>query len=107
MQVTKENFGSILPSVLEAIESSDFIAFDLEFTGLGMDKNDRIHVMDTSQERYEKTARICSQFLPLQVGICTFKYNDKEDFYVAKPWNFYAFPHTGPREVAPFMLNNL
>ncbi|KAJ3306804.1 hypothetical protein HDV03_003841 [Kappamyces sp. JEL0829] len=99
MDVGRENFPRLLPGILEAIREADFCAFDLEFTGLGLDKRDRINVLDTVQERYEKLARVCSEFLPLQVGICTFKFKaDNGGFYVAKPFNFHVFPQTGPRE---------
>jgi len=34
MEVTKSNFAAVLPDVKEAIAASDFLSFDLEFTGL-------------------------------------------------------------------------
>jgi hypothetical protein len=33
MEVTKSNFATVLPDVKEAIAASDFLSFDLEFTG--------------------------------------------------------------------------
>ena len=34
MDVTKENFVELYPLIIESINSSDFIAFDTEFSGI-------------------------------------------------------------------------
>ena len=45
MNVTRKNFNQLLPEIREQIKAADFVALDLEFTGLPDDKarvNDQI-----------------------------------------------------------------
>lgn len=34
MQVDRDNFKEVLPTIIQRIQESDFVAFDCEFTGL-------------------------------------------------------------------------
>ena len=45
MEVTSDNFGAALPSVLSAIDDASFVAIDGEFTGLSAFKG--ISAFDT------------------------------------------------------------
>ena len=38
MNVTRKNFNQLLPEIREQIKAADFVALDLEFTGLPDDK---------------------------------------------------------------------
>lgn len=67
MEVTKDNFSNLLPLIKESIDGCDFISIDCEFTGLGVDKNLRIDVMDSVESRYLKIAACCKTYLPVQV----------------------------------------
>ena len=98
MHVSNESFKRLLPQIISDIKSAQFIAIDSEFTGLGTaTKEFQYDIMDSLQERYSKARQVCSSFLPLQIGICTFHYAQDEQQYIAKPYNFYVFPRTGSR----------
>lgn len=98
VDVTRDTFSSLLPQIQDDIRNAKFVAFDCEFSGLGSNlKEAQPDLLDTPASRYLKVSRTCSEFLPLQIGICTFEYREKEDFYIAKPYNFYVFPSTGNR----------
>ncbi|XP_052069732.1 poly(A)-specific ribonuclease PARN-like isoform X1 [Mytilus californianus] len=100
MEVTRKNFKEVLPEVDKAIKECCFIAIDGEFSGLDAANHSHIAPFDTHEERYGKVKKSCSDFLMFQVGICTFKYNQKTERYEARPFNFYVFPRPHSR-VAP------
>ncbi|CAG8506171.1 5976_t:CDS:10 [Dentiscutata heterogama] len=89
MEVLKNNFHELLPSITDAIQGADFIAIDTELTGLS-EHIERIKSFDDPQSRYSK-------FLIIQFGLCTFTYNNDEDTFVARPFNFYIFPANADR----------
>jgi poly(A)-specific ribonuclease len=97
MNITQENFEELLPRIVEDIKQCDFISIDAEFTGLGLDPLTRNDILDTSAERYEKVSKVITQYLPIQIGICTFTYKKDAKQYIANPYNFYIFPKTGNR----------
>lgn len=98
MDVTRENFLQLFPQIQADIKNANFVSFDCEFSGLGSNlKESQPDLLDSPAARYAKVSRTCTEFLPLQIGICTFEYREKEDFYIAKPYNFYVFPKTGNR----------
>ncbi|KAI1233828.1 hypothetical protein IHE44_0004276 [Lamprotornis superbus] len=47
---------------------------------------------DTPEERYQKLKKHSMDFLLFQFGLCTFKYDDTEEKYIMKSFNFYIFP---------------
>ncbi|KAI2668883.1 Poly(A)-specific ribonuclease PARN [Labeo rohita] len=66
------NFKEVLPEVCRAVQEADFISIDGEFTGVFV-----CHSMN---------------FLLLQFGLCTFRYDQNQSTYVTKAFNFYIFP---------------
>ena len=97
MEVTRLNFKEALPAISEAIEDSSFIAIDAEFSGLTARK--RENAMDTCEERYKKMINGIKDFTIVQFGICTFSWNDEQQQYLAKPFNFYIFPKPYNRQM--------
>ncbi|CAG8584397.1 3106_t:CDS:10 [Dentiscutata erythropus] len=89
MEVLKSNFHELLPTITDAIQGADFIAIDTELTGLS-EHIERIKSFDDPQSRYSK-------FLIIQFGLCTFTYDQDEDTFVARPFNFYIFPANADR----------
>jgi poly(A)-specific ribonuclease len=83
MEVTKENFESLFPVIDESITNCDFVAVDLELTGLQNTNTDAIDVLDDSQDRYSKLVDAARSFLPIQFGLACFQWNDQEDRYVS------------------------
>ncbi|KAL2912729.1 hypothetical protein HK105_207721, partial [Polyrhizophydium stewartii] len=97
MDVTRGNFEQLLGTVREAIQAADFVAFDTEFTGLGITDGEQLDLLDTAQERYAKRRCSALQFQPIQVGICAFQWDDEVELFVARPFNFFVFPRTGSK----------
>lgn len=72
MDVTRDNFVSLLPLIKHSIASADFIAFDTEFSGifhlfltkligLSVGFEDKGHEYDTVEDRYQKLVHNCSR----------------------------------------------
>ncbi|KAF4791982.1 Poly(A)-specific ribonuclease PARN [Turdus rufiventris] len=94
MEVIRSNFKDNLNKVYEAIEESDFLAIDGEFSGIsdGPSVTALTNGFDTPEERYQKLKKHSMDFLLFQFGLCTFKYDDTEEKYIMKSFNFYIFP---------------
>ncbi|XP_075292239.1 poly(A)-specific ribonuclease PARN isoform X2 [Opisthocomus hoazin] len=94
MEVTRSNFKANLSKVCEAIEESDFLAIDGEFSGIsdGPSVSALTNGFDTPEERYQKLKKHSMDFLLFQFGLCTFKYDHTEEKYIMKSFNFYIFP---------------
>lgn len=89
MEVTQENFEDVLPTFKERLEGCTFLAVDLEFTGLGMNRN--LEYYDTLQERYAKLSATAKSFTVSQVGVALFTW-DGDCGYQVQAYNFYVFP---------------
>ena len=90
MELTRENYYKIEPIILENIEKSEFIAFDLEFSGLITSK---FKIYDSSEERFQKSKYMAENYRIIQVGVTPFiKKENNNNNYIAKPYNIYAFP---------------
>ncbi|XP_063201091.1 poly(A)-specific ribonuclease PARN isoform X3 [Chroicocephalus ridibundus] len=94
MEVIRSNFKDNLSKVREAIEESDFLAIDGEFSGIsdGPSVSALTNGFDTPEERYQKLKKHSMDFLLFQFGLCTFKYDQTEEKYIMKSFNFYIFP---------------
>uniref|UniRef100_A0A8C3KUK2 Poly(A)-specific ribonuclease PARN n=1 Tax=Calidris pygmaea TaxID=425635 RepID=A0A8C3KUK2_9CHAR len=94
MEVIRSNFKDNLNKVYEAIEESDFLAIDGEFSGIsdGPSVSALTNGFDTPEERYQKLKKHSMDFLLFQFGLCTFKYDHTEEKYIMKSFNFYIFP---------------
>ena len=91
MELTRENFYEVEPILLKDIENSEFIAFDLEFSGLIKSK---FKIYDSSEEKFQKSKYMAENYRIIQVGITPFikKESNNNKEYIAKPYNIYAFP---------------
>ncbi|KAM4632012.1 poly(A)-specific ribonuclease PARN [Discoglossus pictus] len=94
MEITRSNFKDNLQKVYRAIEEADFLAIDGEFSGIsdGPSVSTLTNGFDTPEERYQKLKKHSMDFLLFQFGLCTFKYDNTEDKYLMKSFNFYIFP---------------
>jgi poly(A)-specific ribonuclease len=119
MDVTIDNFEAVLKELETLVPLSDFVAIDMEFTGLSetkkMDHANSDHFstsipMESAEqmnqengeeaiqnkikeleEKYEEV-RTASNFLVIQVGVCPFTWSEKSSEFIAHPFNFYTFP---------------
>ena len=90
MELTRDNYYDMEPFILKDIENSDFIAIDLELSGLMQNK---YKIYDSPEENFLKGKYDADNFRIIQFGISVFmkdKNNDKE--YISKPYNIYVFP---------------
>ncbi|KAF9586377.1 hypothetical protein BGW38_005961 [Lunasporangiospora selenospora] len=93
MEIFKKDFEATLPLLKQAIEECDFVAFDTEMTG----------ILPT---RFTKVSSSASSFLVIQLGICTFTWNESLSAYEARPFNFPCFPTTTPPSNGPNFPNS-
>ncbi|XP_072155303.1 poly(A)-specific ribonuclease PARN isoform X2 [Bemisia tabaci] len=101
MEVTKDNFQSLLPDIKKSIDEASFLAIDGEFTGLN-DGGPRANPFDTPAQYFDKIRNGCSEFLLIQFGLCVFKYNQSLKRFTHTAYNFYIFPCPINRDVPDF-----
>lgn len=70
----------MLPEIERAIEESDFLAIDGEFTGLF--NGSMVSVFDTAAQYYKKVRSNCMDFLMIQFGLCIVKYDVEKKKYI-------------------------
>eukprot|EP00873_Tetraselmis_striata_P018981 jgi/Tetstr1/439245/TSEL_027687.t1 len=92
MEVTRDNFQAVLPTVSACLQSpaARFVALDLEFTGLSTGAGGRDSELDTMSERYSRVRDAARNFLVTQVGLSVFHWEDGA--YAAHTFNFHTFP---------------
>ena len=89
------DFIDVLPEIVKDIESSAFISFDGEFTGLANERN--IMPFDTSEEYYEKQLKASKGFILIQLGLTFFKSvkdDDGKEQIKLKSYNIYVYPQS-------------
>lgn len=92
--VTAENFAVLKYKMIQAMQDSEFIAMDAEFSGIAVPKHDNhpgvepMAFFDTRKERYEKLAQIVDHMGLLQVGLAFFIKNNL-GAYEASFFSFY------------------
>lgn len=84
MEVNRSNFFEKLPEVERSIAECDFLALDLEMTGLTSGKMERQKPWDSAQQRYTKVRDGAVVICPTQFGLCTFKFNQETQSYAEK-----------------------
>ena len=90
MELTKENYYEMEPTILKDIENCEFVAFDLEFSGLIPSK---FKIFDSPEENYQKSKYMAECYRIIQFGITPFLKNQNNNkSYIAKPYNIYVFP---------------
>ncbi|KAJ2704445.1 hypothetical protein H4R19_005235 [Coemansia spiralis] len=95
MDVTRDNFAAALAQFKAAVGSCDFVAMDMEMTGLYESREHQPNArQDTQDERYAKLRRSVEAYTVVQVGICLFTWVAEGDagFYEARPFAFNVFP---------------
>ncbi len=94
MNITRYNYKRSLPLIIQSFKQSDFIAFDFEFSGLTFHPDLTNHQTDTMAFRYWKYKENISRFIPTQMGICGFKYDEGSENLECYPFNFYILPYS-------------
>ncbi|KAI9102242.1 hypothetical protein K1719_023444 [Acacia pycnantha] len=101
--VTKSNFEVSLAELRHHVRASDFVAIDLEMTGITSAPWRESFEFDRSDVRYLKVKDSADKFAVVQVGVCPFRWDSASQLFVSYPYNFYVFPRQelaglGPRE---------
>ena len=95
MDLTHANWALESPKLLELLKTASFVAIDEEMTGISTPDQQRIHVEETLQQRYDKIRAAPETYSIIQVGICLYHKVNGDDKYVATPYNIYTFPNNG------------
>lgn len=74
MDLVRDNFFEKLPLIEKSICDADFIAIDLEMTGIKSET--RVYSFDSSQKGYQKMITAASKYSITQIGLCPFKWKD-------------------------------
>lgn len=90
--VTKSNFESELGELRRHVGAADFVAIDLEMSGVTSAPWRDSFEFDRSDVRYLKVKDSVEKFSVLQFGVCPFRWDASTHSFVAYPYNFYIFP---------------
>lgn len=72
-EVNRKNFGTVVPEIIQKLQSCTFISIDGEYTGLyGPDIKTHNSLFDSSGERYHKLKNGIGKFQISQFGIALF-----------------------------------
>ncbi|KAG6518751.1 hypothetical protein ZIOFF_022232 [Zingiber officinale] len=90
-QVTRSNFNTALEGLRACVEESDFVAVDLQMTGVTSAPWRDSFKFDRSDVRYLKLKDPAEKFAVVQFGVCPFRWDSSKGSF-AHPHNFYIFP---------------
>ncbi|XP_042652017.1 poly(A)-specific ribonuclease PNLDC1 isoform X2 [Tyto alba] len=95
MEVGAACFERCLPRLRGRIGRADFLALDMEFTGLHstVPQNDKPSLFDSPAERYPKARQSVQRFTVAQLGLAIFSKKNSNK-YVVHSYNFLLFPST-------------
>jgi len=94
LTATQRNWRAVRPLILEEIRKAEFVAVDLELTGLHV-KSERFIGIDRCYAAHREGART---FVPVQVGICAVRREPSKSkaggaaHWVLSPASIYVFP---------------
>mmetsp|Transcript_24345 Transcript_24345/g.54236 ORF Transcript_24345/g.54236 Transcript_24345/m.54236 type:complete len:600 (+) Transcript_24345:129-1928(+) len=94
LSVTTRNWGAVQGQILDDIRRAEFVAVDLELTGLHV-KSERFIGIDRCYSAHRDGART---FLPVQLGICAARRDpdrtspDGSCHWILSPASLYVFP---------------
>ncbi|MCE2055173.1 hypothetical protein HAX54_042096 [Datura stramonium] len=90
--VTKSNFESALKDLRGLLRDADFVAVDLEMTGVTSAPWRESFDFDRYDIRYLKVKDSAEKFAVVQFGVCPFRWDSDKQSFIAHPHNFYIFP---------------
>ncbi|KAK8468556.1 hypothetical protein PHAVU_006G058000 [Phaseolus vulgaris] len=90
--VTTANFEPSLAELRRHVRSSDFVAIDLEMSGITSAPWRESLEFDRSDVRYLKVRDSATKFAVVQFGVCPFRWDSSNNSFVAYPHSFYVFP---------------
>ncbi|KAK1633637.1 ribonuclease H-like domain-containing protein [Colletotrichum phormii] len=104
MEVSSENFWRQLPKILLSIAKSNFVAIDLEMTGITDKSSENRPENPTNQQIYESAKKIASKFNVFEMGITCIQHQSG-DHYKTETYSFTVSPylHTQTRADEKFV----
>ncbi|KAJ8765081.1 hypothetical protein K2173_010562 [Erythroxylum novogranatense] len=90
--VTKSNFDSTFADLRAHVRAADFVAIDLEMTGVTSAPWRESFEFDRSDIRYLKVKDSAEKFAVVQFGVCPFRWDHHRDAFISHPHNFFIFP---------------
>lgn len=90
--VTKSNFEASLAELRYHVRAADFVAIDLEMTGITSAPWRESFEFDSSDVRYLKVKDSANKFAVVQFGVCPFRWDSSKHAFISYPYNFYVFP---------------
>lgn len=94
MNVTKSNFREACKDFEIALEKSDFVTIDCEFTGVSAEHS-KILPYDSPDHAYRKYMENCAGYIIIQLGVTLIQapaINSSDDAYIYHSYNFYVCP---------------
>mmetsp|Transcript_23095 Transcript_23095/g.37608 ORF Transcript_23095/g.37608 Transcript_23095/m.37608 type:complete len:588 (-) Transcript_23095:16-1779(-) len=93
LTLSQQNWKQVNKQVLEEVRRAEFVAFDLELTGLHV-KNERFIGVERCYSAHREGAQT---FLPVQVGLCAArrdpaKSTETSAHWILSPVSLYVFP---------------
>ncbi|KAJ4304195.1 hypothetical protein N0V88_001807 [Collariella sp. IMI 366227] len=95
MDINRFNFWQTLPTVLETISLSEYVAIDLEMTGISAQSSTRMFG-DTETAMYWLAADAARTYQVLQMGLTCLRYDDQLKGYRARTFTYYITPEFIP-----------
>ncbi|KAL9097483.1 MAG: hypothetical protein Q9165_000379 [Trypethelium subeluteriae] len=102
MDINATSFSGKLLDILSAISESQFVAFDLELSGIPTNRRKPNSAKQTLQERYEEIKQAAERYQILQVGLTCVRESRRpvnadgsqeiETVYTVQPYNFNISP---------------
>ncbi|CEJ58131.1 hypothetical protein PMG11_06801 [Penicillium brasilianum] len=90
MEITVSNFAYHLPSILNEIAASCFVALDLELSGIALSA--KFQGNRSLQKHYEANKAAAEKYQVLQVGLTTCREDKEKGSYLLRPYNFPLNP---------------
>ncbi|KAK8623028.1 hypothetical protein V6N13_117923 [Hibiscus sabdariffa] len=90
--VTRSNFDSALSELRSHVRAADFVAIDMEMTGVTSAPWRESFEFDRFDIRYLKVKDSAEKFAVLQFGVCPFRWDSLNQSFIAHPHNFFVFP---------------
>lgn len=83
--VTKSNFESSLNDLRRHVKDADFVAIDLEMTGVTSAPWRESFEFDRFDIRYLKVKDSANKFAVVQFGVCPFRWDTQQQSFIAHP----------------------
>ncbi|EFJ28195.1 hypothetical protein SELMODRAFT_451150 [Selaginella moellendorffii] len=90
--ITRQNFGAAFQRLKGLLREADFVAMDLEMSGVHSAPWRKSMELDTLETRYHNVRDSAEKFSLLQCGLCLFRYDQASSKFLGHPFNFFLFP---------------